>query len=320
MSRTSVRLFVVLTTSLFFSACVNTVRVYDGVKTNKRHKVPGVLFYAKEGVYKQSTIYRRSYHRVTMQVTEVTDPPIGQAANLRQERKRPPMVQNVPSSPTGLQAISDLRAVLSKSGITENEARDKFVALPAMDFSNWQWNAMPVSNSVVLTAEVDYETKYYINARASWFGSASLNTELNADGTLSKTEATVEPGVAESIADIVPFKEFLESEYIPAQAVAEGAPGAQLLNRLVTEPERGQMPTEWVRFSLDVEEIGELATFERVLSADPRGGATAPLPLDFANGQFSTRPLKASDPAPTANANSWTVTGSLTPPKAAATE
>jgi hypothetical protein len=48
-----------------------------------------------------------------------------------------------------------------------------------------------ISNTANIVAEVDYEHVYYMNTKTPWIGNASVNAELNTDGTLSKGNAQV---------------------------------------------------------------------------------------------------------------------------------
>ena len=98
---------------------------------------------------------------------------------------------------------------------------------------------------------MDYSQQFYLNARASIFGSSTLSGELNADGSLSKASTTVTPGATEAISTLLPLKEVLSSTLGVAAAAKKVC------------KEKGQV-------KLSMEEVGTIYVFTEIYAKDPR--------------------------------------------------
>ena len=300
-------LAIVLVTAILMitAGCAKTVLVYRDESGNK--KLPGIMYYAKKGVYKQTTVYRRSYLRVSLKITEIL-PPENQGAKNR-EVSRPTMTINVPKDKDGSNALQEFAVFLNRK-ISATDAVRKFGDLPKIDITTLSWEKSPVSNSVVLTTEVDYQNTYYINSNSPWFGSGSLNAELHADGTLTKADATVEPGIAEGLPELIPFKEFLEARHVvTTTASPDTDPEASYAAFRV--PAGQEVPTH---FSLNIIEVGELKVLQRVLPVVGQDHANnAPIPITW-DGPFTIRPLQVAAGASDEQSAGWKFTGSAVRP------
>lgn len=298
-ARSSLIALLLMQTACFRAVVVQTPD-QDADDAHKFKRLPGIPFYVKTSKYEQTTTYRRSYLRVTMSITRV-----GQGAG--KDISGPDMVENVPKTEAASRAIRELTQFLNSSNVSLAGAVRRFGTLPTIDPASEPWEIQPVSNAVAVIQEVKENPVYYLNAKVPWFGKGSVDTKLGSDGTLTEANTSAESNLAANgLPDLVPFKSYLESQYGVTVSGSDKASGFA--------PEVKVGTTIPLKFELAVEEVGELATFEKILGDDPRSGVLPALPMDFVTGQFTIRPLDASAKAKE-NAKAWSLSATLTPPK-----
>lgn len=264
-------------------------------------KVPGIPFYVKASKYKQTTTYRRSYLRVTMSITRIGEGGAKDVAG-------PSMIQNMAKSPETMKTIRDLATYVNSPNVTLTEATKRFAALTPIDTISQPWETQPVSNTVTVVQEVKEDPVYYLNAKVPWFGKGSVDTKLAADGTLSEANTTAESTVAANgLPDLIPLKSYLEARN-GIKVSSDDTTKALAFAAKVGD-------TIPIKFELAAEEVGELATFEKMQDQDPRSGTVAPLCKDFATGQFTIRPLDAGAKEKGGDDKAWALSATLTPPK-----
>lgn len=66
------------------------------------------------------------------------------------------------------------------------------------------------ANSITAERYVDSSTVYYLNGTRPWAGSASVEADVNPDGTLSKGSASIESKTAETILSLLPFADVIK--------------------------------------------------------------------------------------------------------------
>lgn len=72
------------------------------------------------------------------------------------------------------------------------------------------------TNTNAMESGVDYSKRLYYNVKRPWVGTTSSTLKLKADGTIEEATASVEDKTLETISSLIPLKEFLTAELIPA--------------------------------------------------------------------------------------------------------
>lgn len=266
-------IFIGLMSFAFISlGCSNAVHVYKPKNDETQYGLlKGIPFYKKEGAYKQKTTYKRTYLVVSFQITEL----IFINANTQTKKPGPTLIQNVARTSQGVNEINKFRIILN-TGVDINMAINHFNNIPSINPVDVMLDPTPILNTIVVTPIVDYDTTYYINANAPWFGTGSVAAKLNSDGTLTSTNVSVASQLGSELSQLLPIKDFFQSKLISPAAYAALQPGDTLETF----------------YYVEVSEVGELVSFEALWEKDKRDGTTLPpLPINFANGIFTVMPF-----------------------------
>ena len=157
-----------------------------------------------------------------------------------------------------------------------------------------------ISNSLKPEVVVDYATKYYLNSRIPWFGTASVSQKLAANGTLTEASSTV------------------DSQLDELAGIAAGLV-TPLSNVKIAEIQKDSPPFiegGAVSYRLKVTEIGFLYTFTRILcenSCNLSGLEAEPIKPDLVKGNYSRVPwpVTLAETKPKENKPTINVSGSI---------
>ena len=287
-----------LLAALLASGCISAVRVHSG--ENGEDYEQGIPFYIKVGRFKQTTTYHQSWLLVTLSLQE-------KAAYVENNKVKfqslPPVTLSKRLLAEGMEPVVALQKYLALN--TAGEVDDSDVPegtpqVPAVDARTFVKHVVNTFSKIegisleILTAMegklagnqteqvtvVDYSNPHYINAPLPWFGSGSVATEFNADGTLTKAEASAEQDLSK-LSTLIPIQDYLKYKWIP------GA-GAEILD--VT-------PRSFVEVSLSIETKGYEYKFTRVTTDKPTADGSLP-PIGWnLNGNYTRTPLGAKAPA-----------------------
>jgi hypothetical protein len=234
--------------------------------------VPGIPFFAKKVVFKQTSSYEVRGLLVTLRL----DPKPGAAAQSRL----------VAADAAGQAKVQALRTAIAgcrsaAADICRSSVQAAFDSLPAFDTT-----AAPkelVGNAVEAVVVVDGSRTLYLNSWFPVFGSTTVAPELAADGTLSKATVSTTSEWATVATSFLPVKELLTGKLAPAQAtkMVTGAAG----------PEMPECEISGAGFIYDF--VGFFPNDPRVC-AEPPACTARPIPFDLAGGLFMRRPAGAA--------------------------
>jgi len=201
-------------------------------------KTPGVPFYSKSAICRQTATYLEPFAEVTLTKVEFV-PSVEKDKNEKVEVVVGPKRLSLADAYALQGDVTGAVIDLSKY----EELIDKLIQ--AQPFESCYQNlgktddtgkdrcptAVLVENQVTREVVVDYGKTYYYNVKRPWVGSASSTLELNSDGTLSKATAALEAKTFETILGVVPAKELLSKAVgvepeaaAPNEALVEGTP------------------------------------------------------------------------------------------------
>ncbi|HEY1207878.1 MAG TPA: hypothetical protein VGE85_00785 [Terracidiphilus sp.] len=206
--------------SLFTSGCGHPTAIISATtappaigSTDTAHptNLPGVPFYIKRGMCKRETIWAEPKHTLQLAILQDGKPAATRSItyphSFQQNSELETLVENL-----NLLAVPPKDSDPAKLCQTVNDVANQWKALAEAakqakrpcDVVSKQSNEceslvaaertgdiLLVSNSASIVAEVDYEHVYYMNTRTPWIGSASVDTKLNLDGTLSEGNVQV---------------------------------------------------------------------------------------------------------------------------------
>ena len=227
--------FVLACIALTLASCVNVVKVKEETlkadnKTADR-SVEGIPFYVKTEMFKQVTVYRQTWFRATLTVSQkLVD--IKENKKVTSDAGAQTFMRDIPKKwiiSTGeVDKLTKLKQDILKANTVPSVDAAKLIAdfgrLDAIDP-----NTLPepelVGNAISSTWVVDRSRTYYLNAPLPWFGAGSLTQELSSDGTLTKAISAPDTKAVEGLSALIPFKEYLTGEFVKtaAEAVTEGS-------------------------------------------------------------------------------------------------
>jgi hypothetical protein len=283
--------------SLVTLSCASVVRVshLETAKVAAKGDDAGLPFYIKVERFKPTSVYRKTWLRLTMTVEHKgTDTKTGKAVTAGNEKAiyQKDVLRDSPQ-------LAALKAAMVRSSGTEVEALaliNQFKSLPAIANDD-SVTPVLVKNTVQSVWVVDSAHTYYLNAPFPWFGSGNLTQELNPDGTLSKVTSNPESKVAEGISALLPIKEFLTGEFVKSGTASDTAPASanSKLMMMLRSVRPAIQPTDAVfvyEISLDITEMGHEYTLESaLLLAQP---ATYP-PIAFSKIQSNEATFTMTD-------------------------
>ena len=286
-----VRALALISGATLLTSCASIVKVKD----NADNKVSGIPFYVKNEYFRQETVYRETWYRLTLTVQKkLVDKKDGKEALKGTESFQAEVLDNRNDS-----------IIEIKKAILEGDTSDVRIALALIDkFNNIkQRNGETiqkcVSNGIVSEWWVDDERTYYLNGALPWFGSGTLTQKLNDNGTLSETTSIADSKLAEAVASWIPLKEYLTGEFVEPAVEAvkdDNTKGtvSMLTHGIVQQGGTSQLATKEFAYvlSLTIEEVG----YETTLTGDPvdrRPTLTPPpLALTAQTVAFSQKPLE----------------------------
>lgn len=226
---------------LLACACGSVYRVRGA----DERPLEGVPFFPRVGVCRHETSYLEPVYRVAVELVSGTREITLFETLLRGSALQSPELSAVRNAVAG---DGDLASI--------NTA---FTALMAASEYRYNPQAAPsglflASNSATLESQADYSRPLYVNVSRPWIGSASANTRLAPDGTLSEASAEVKDTTADTLLSVLPAKEVLTKMITEERSRALGAIATPALMRLALEPqfvrhtytsiERGPCPSE----------------------------------------------------------------------------
>lgn len=182
-------------------------------------KVDGIPFYVKVEKFKKTTTYTETWLRATLTVQVKAIDTKDNKESIVDAGKQPYIV-DIPKGPNT--ALAEIKTKILDSDTASagaaKEVIDAFVKLELYDHKT----AVPEAVANVVTSEwvVDRNKTYYLNAPLPWFGAASLTQKLASDGTLTEMTSAPDTKLAEGLATLIPFKEFLSGKFVETVADA----------------------------------------------------------------------------------------------------
>jgi hypothetical protein len=169
----------------------------------------GIPFYVKRGMCKRETVWAEPRYTLQLAILESGKPyatrSITYPHSFQQTEELKTLVAKLnllAAPPKGTDSATLCNPVI-EAAREWKEADEKESKIISCDVAPRQSGCEPltaaeangdllrISNTANIVAEVDYEHVYYMNTKTPWIGNASVNTELNTDGTLSKGNAQV---------------------------------------------------------------------------------------------------------------------------------
>jgi hypothetical protein len=317
----------VLLSSLGLSGCLSTVRVKAGPTgatsdTQKYDNVPGIPFYNKIAMCKEETVWAEPAYTLTLKKTttyKFVDEAKAKAAGAKLPDPFTRSATKVLSLSQFQPSNSDLQSLLS--------TLNKTVALAEPDITevDTDWTALNAkpdyvplsipedeigkSHDAMLIAEtsasemlVDYSKTYYLNAPRPWVGTSQVDEKLGPDGTLTEGSAQVQ---GQTLSTVLTAVTSVLSGVV-SKLPALGAPGQP-----TTPPPDATQVT--VVFELTVKKDIYQHTHTRYINF------ANPCPVEIVNSGYALT-ISSSNQAPPSktDANTVTVNGTITLPKAAA--
>jgi len=258
------------------SGCSNAVWVWERIpeEGGEFREVAGIPFYVKKEVFVQETTYEHRWLNATLTVEEKETRIIKNKTETVLVRS-----QTIPKSLAKDRSheLDAIKTKIQKGGTVNKKDADKLVStfkeIPVIEIP-----AECIGNEVKSTWIVHGGKTYYLNAPLPWFGSASLTQELNSDGTLSKTSVNADTKLAESVASLIPIKEYLTGNLI-------GVPDSSISPR--EEFISGEIRTIVYTLSLSVSEEGYRYRFTKRFKDRELPAAVPPIAFDTKNGLFT---------------------------------
>jgi hypothetical protein len=272
--------------------CADAIHVYKEKKA-KDAKQAGVPFYIKVERHRQKTIYERYWYDVALSVSRIKVVRVKQ--ELKTLEKKNTYRRRVAMNENNESLLDRLRGAISHKSPSYQEVMEAFDALINLSQSAL---AKPTINDVQLTentveavAVVDYDTTYYLNGPLPWFGTGTVLSELNADGTLSKASATSDTKLAELIPSVLPIKEsFSAEEKVDELTTSEQMPPIVLTPEAAADFRK--VVDDTIHFEFTIEESG----YRYIFRQTTEGAAAPPTPILFAldTGNFVREPINAA--------------------------
>jgi hypothetical protein len=119
-------------------------------------------------------------------------------------RKLLALVQQTPKTDDYASILKDFMALQDSSVVPQDMPAPTFPSTPE------SLRFVLAANSLAAERYVDSSTVYYFNGSRPWAGSASVEADVNPDGTLSKGSAQMESKTAETILSLLPFADVIE--------------------------------------------------------------------------------------------------------------
>lgn len=199
---------------VFVSGCSNAVWVREKVESDGTFRqIGGIPFYIKTEVFVQETTYLRTWLKATLTVEK-------KLASTKDQKTESILLSKQSFdkylAKTNAPKLNEIKTEILQGGTVRNNEVKKIIAdfmkIPDLVVSE----VLPecVGNELKSSWVVNGANTYYLNAPLPWFGSASLTQEINADGTLSKTELKADTKLAEGISSFLPIKEYLAGKFV----------------------------------------------------------------------------------------------------------
>ena len=253
---------------ILLAGCTQTVWVTEKKVVNNKEQfteVGGIPFYIKKKVFDQSSQYGTAWLKSTLSIEKKlmvpkTDEPAFISLDKQSYEK-----QLCKSQLSDLHEIKN--TIVRADELGGSDVNSLVLQYAMLDVCAGGLTAYTelLSNTVTARWVVDESETYYLNAPFPWFGSGNLTQELNADGTLSKVVSNPDSKLAESVAALIPFKEYLTGKFVdPLSAdssdqIAEVAAEAADVNKLLSFADlQAAKSTSKVVYvvSLSIEEVG----------------------------------------------------------------
>lgn len=274
---------------LLLTGCLSIYDVRQG-----KTQIAGVPFYAKTAHCRHKTVWLEPVYTLSLSVQKLPAAP-GQPLS-------PP--EEIATISLGLGAYEDVKRNglqnlirdLNTDRLTDPDAAlQRFTVLTtglAQPLRGRPGDFILAGNSRTAEAVVDYSTTYTYNVRRPWAGTTSATLKLNSDGTLGEATAEVEDKTFETIASLIPLKEFLTGEFVDVPAASEAV--------AMTGGEESDRAGEPFRILLTVKTTVFRYTLSKVEDLD---GAVCEPPASFlgpdpAGLEFQLEELKDSAAAP----------------------
>ena len=246
--------------------CQNA-RVHDG----EGKSLPGIPFFAKKVVFKQTSSYEVG----------------GLLVTLRLDPKDPSSAQSrlVPATAAGQAKVQALRDAITvcrsaAADACRHTVQAAFDALPVLDPAKAPNDL--IANTVEPVVVVDDSRVLYLNSWFPVFGSSSVAPELAADGTLSKATVSTTSEWATVATAFLPIKEFLTAKLVPTPTGVKAA-----------APETIECEISRAGYVYDFVGFFPRDKDPRTCTQPPTCTAK-PIPFDLSNGLFVRRPIGAA--------------------------
>jgi hypothetical protein len=282
-----VNLAVICVLSIGMSGCTNfCIRDQDSAS------IPGIPFYAKKGVIKQTTEYTRTWIVAKLEYRELDtqgkDVGAPKTADFYIDPNK--YEEFITSGPPGVHPLNEAlfaakqeKDFAGASAAFDRVLRNKRALISPVEITEESGigvNVQPthllvslVSNTSVEEAKTDYGRLYYFNTYVPPLATSTASVDICGDGTLTKASSTVD---TTKLADVIPFKDVLLKAF-GVEAMVKG------------EPERRRLS---LRLSID--------GYRYQLTKYHELGSSVPGPLKFSDAESIVRkPLteKAEDKA-----------------------
>jgi hypothetical protein len=206
---------------IVLAACADVVHVTrkETASLGNETKMDGLPFYIKVERFQQSTVYIKTWLRVTLTVQKQLrdkqgggSAPAGGPKDVYQK--------DIAQDYAELARIKE--AILKADSSSADDALAVIAQFTQMKGITSDTDIAPIMTKNALDSVwiVDQSHTYYLNAPFPWFGTGNLTQELNPDGTLSKASSNPESKVAEGISTLLPLKEFLSGKFVKSGADA----------------------------------------------------------------------------------------------------
>jgi len=305
---------------ILICSCTSVVKVKQDSPTEKDStNLSGIPFFMKDEVFRQVTVRRESWYRLTLKVDKKLVE--------KNDGKEVLLDRGTQSFIAETNSLSDSNVIAIKSAIVRADTSNVDAAIQLIK----DFQAIPPRANAPITAElrndiesewvVDDTKTYYLNAPLPWFGTGSLTQKLNPDGTLSEVISSPDTKLSEGLSALLPLKEYLSGEFIEPAAAAASDPAKAAdvqkgLSMFRARGGTGALATKQYAYfiSLNTDEVGyEVTLRSPPVSIRPPLGAA--LVATTSGVSVQKKPLPAEEEKPKDESPTIGISGSIKLPK-----
>lgn len=247
------------------------------VSSTEDGDVDGIPFLSKKAVVEQKTTFMQPFYDVSASLTMHT---IFESDTTTQVYSFPDVRVSYRSD-----ILHQLRELTIRSETWNAADVNEFITLykKMSDSSFMADEAIPVGNIQQRKIVIDNTRTYFLNGRASWFGSSELDFELNEDNTLTKSSTSQATDISG-----------LLTEWIPASSIISKALNLTEEGKEEAEEKLELRPDTVSTFEVELEMAGGAYQYDFFREFDTYERDRSAIDFDLENGNYTRTILPAA--------------------------